>query len=111
VNSGKYNIAFSSQIYNRGKKALTVAIWIQQATNGTYSDVPLSATDIYIGTTVEAERVVAAWNFFVDASAGQAFRLMIAASDTGAEIYSGTSNVPGVTTQIPGTILTVNQVG
>jgi hypothetical protein len=111
ANPGKYNIAFSSQIYNRGKKALTVAIWIQQATNGSFIDVPLSATDIYIGTTVEAERFVAAWNFFVEASAGQVFRLMVAASDTGAEIYSGTSNVPGVTTQIPGTILTVNQVG
>ena len=109
--SGKYNLAFSSQIYNPGKKSLTVAIWLQQTINGVFEDVPSSATDIYIGTTVEAERFVAAWNFFVEASAGQAFRLMIAASDTGAEIYSGTSNVPGVTTQIPGTILTVNQVG
>jgi hypothetical protein len=111
VNSGKYNLAFSSQIYNPGKKSLTIAIWLQQTINGVFEDVPSSATDIYIGTTVEAERIVAAWNFFVESSAGQAYRLMIAASDTGAEIYSGASGVPGVTTQVPGTILTVNQVG
>ncbi len=111
VNSGKYNLAFSSQIYNPGKKSLTIAIWLQQTINSVFEDVPSSATDIYIGTTVEAERIVAAWNFFVDSSAGQAYRLMIAASDTGAEIYSGASGVPGVTTQVPGTILTVNQVG
>jgi hypothetical protein len=36
---------------------------------------------------------------------------MIASSDTGAEIFSGSSEVSGVTVQIPGTILTVNQVG
>lgn len=111
ANAGKYNIAFSSQIFNRGKKSLTVAIWLQQTTNGVFQDVPSSATDLYVGTTVEAERVVAAWNFFVEAQAGQAFRLMIAATETGTEIYSGVSNVPGVTTLIPGTILTVNQVG
>lgn len=111
ANPGKYSIAFSSQIVNAGKKVMSVVIWLQESNNGTFVDVPLSATDLYLGTTVDAERDVAAWNFFVNATAGKAYRLMIAASDTLAQIFTGASAVPGVSVQIPGTILTVNQVG
>jgi hypothetical protein len=111
ANAGKYNIAFSSQIYNVGKKKMTVVIWLQESFNGGFRDIAFTATDLYLGTTTEAERAVAAWNFFVNPTAGQAYRLMIASSDTGAEVFSGSSEVTGVTVQIPGTILTVNQVG
>ncbi len=111
--SGKFNIAFSSQIRNRANKARIVTIWLSKNGIAQGNWVPDSATDIYLGSSPETERQVAAWNFFVNASAGDYFTLMISASDTDIDLYaesSGNTSPAGIP-QIPSTILTVNQVG
>lgn len=109
--AGKYNIQFSSQLYNVNKKAIKISIWLakNRISNG-FGYVANSSTDIYLGTSTETERHVVAWNFFVDAAAGDFYELMIVGSTAGAQIYSGVSANPGIPA-IPGTILTVNQVG
>lgn len=66
-----------------------------------------------LGTNTQQEKAVAAWNFFVNAAAGDYFVLMVASSGTGVQLYTGTSAItnPSGIPQIPSTILTVNQVG
>ena len=106
--AGKYNIAFSLQLFNSVNARPVVTIWLNK--NG--SPVADSSTDIYLGTSIDTERSVAAWNFFVDAAAGDYFSLMIATNGTGVSIYGDTSvNAGAGAPAIPSTIVTVNQVG
>lgn len=112
TNAGKYNISFSSQIVNSANKERTYSIWLETSTSNpaVFNVVPNTATDVVEGSSTTEERSVAAWNFFVDAAVGQAFRLVIRANGEGVQILSGASVIPGAPA-IPGTILTVNQVG
>lgn len=113
ANTGKYNIQFSSQLENPGNQARQVSIWLAKNRNVAGAGyVNNSSTDIYLGTSTETERQVVAWNFFVEATANDFFELMIVANGTGVMIHSGTSsNAARGAPAIPGTILTVNQVG
>jgi hypothetical protein len=111
--SGKYNIAFSSQFYNSSNQERLIVIWLSK--NGVTESnwIPESSTDISLGKDTLTERVVAAWNFFVEAVPGEYYVLMIATSGAGLSIYgdaSGVTTPPGIPL-IPSTILTVNQVG
>lgn len=113
ANAGKYNLVFSSQLWNQASQRRNVTIWLSK--NGITSDkwVPNSSTDIVMGTTLDQERTVAAWNFFVDAQANDFFVLMVVASANNVIVHGGTSlttNPAGIPS-IPSTILTVNQVG
>jgi hypothetical protein len=102
ANAGKYNISFSSQIFvTDAAKNATVSIWLSR--NGVAE--PWTNTKVYV---IKGQHSVAAWNFFVSANANDVFRLMVF-TDAVALIESTdpTGSVPG----IPGTILTVNQVG
>ena len=58
-------------------------------------------------------RHVAAWNFFVDANAGEYVQLLISSAGTTlkTKILSTSSQSSPNRPEIPGTILTVNQVG
>jgi hypothetical protein len=58
-------------------------------------------------------RYVAAWNFFVEASTGEYFQLMISSAGTTlkTKILSAPAQSAPTRPEIPGTILTVNQVG
>jgi hypothetical protein len=107
ANAGKYNIQFSSQLFNQGKKGVVFTLWLTK--NGT--SVTDSSTDVYVGTSTDTERHAIAWNFFVDAAANDWFELTAVSSDS-VQILSGASQnaLLGAPT-IPGTILTVNQVG
>lgn len=111
--AGKYNIAFSLQLLNSATARRTVTLWLSK--NGTAQSnwLPWTSTDIYLGTTADTERSVAAWNFFVDASAGDRYILMIAANGTSVSVFAGSSEntSPAGLPLIPSTILTVNQVG
>lgn len=111
--SGKYNIAFSSQLRNRANKARIVTIWLSKNGIAEGNWVPESATDIYLGSSLETERQVAAWNFFVNASAGDYYSIMIVSNDTDIDLYaeSSSNTNPAGIPQIPSTILTINQVG
>ena len=102
LNPGIYNIAFSSQIYiTDAIKNATVSIWLTR--NGVAE--PWTNTKVYV---VKNQHTVAAWNFFVSANASDVFRLMVLTDAAGLiESTDANGSVPG----IPGTILTVSQVG
>lgn len=102
ANAGKYNISFSSQIFvTDAAKNATVSIWLSR--NGAAE--PWTNTKVYV---IKGQHTVAAWNFFVSANANDVFCLVVV-TDAVALIEStdASGSVPG----IPGTILTVNQVG
>lgn len=106
--AGKYNITFSIQIQKTDTGSDGVAVWLRK--NGT--DVPWTNTDVaLIGADA---RSVLAWNFFVDAAASDNYQIMIGSYGTATNVRilstSGAGTSP-TRPQIPGTILTVNQVG
>ena len=69
-------------------------------------------TDVLITGRNETSRHVVAWNFFIEAQIGDFFELMMSSTtSTQMSIVSvGTQTSPD-RPEIPGTILTVNQVG
>ncbi|MFM6841102.1 MAG: hypothetical protein ACKOVI_01600 [Candidatus Planktophila sp.] len=110
--SGKFSIAFSSQVIKEDAGDDTISIWLCKGSNaGACTNVPWTNTDmIFSGAN---SRNVAAWNFFVDATSGDYFQLMI--SSAGTTLRTKILSVPAQSSparpEIPGTILTVNQVG
>ena len=110
--AGRFNISFSSQLVKEDNGDDVVSIWLCKGTNGgACTNLPWSNTDmVYSGAN---SRHVAAWNFFVEASAGEYFQLMISSAGTTlkTKILSATAQSAPNRPEIPGTILTVNQVG
>lgn len=111
--AGKFNIAFSSQLLSTSNQRRYVTIWLSKNGIASSNWLTETSTDVILGTAVTDERAVAAWNFFVDAQAGDYFVLMIVANGSNVTIHGGTSlnTSPAGIPQIPSTILTVNQVG
>ena len=108
--AGKFNIAFSSQLEKTDTGTDWVSVWLRK--NGT--DLVWTNTDVAITGTGPNSRHVVAWNFFVNVAAGDNVQLMIASTTSA----SGRMLIQSVDSQtnpdrpaIPGTILTVNQVG
>lgn len=102
--AGKYNIAFSLQLENTNNSVQTVKIWLSK--NGT--DVEWSAGDLFLGKSDDTKRAIAAWNYFVDAAAGDYFEIKATGTAaTGITVLADGSSSP----KIPSTIVTVNQVG
>ncbi len=110
--SGKFNIAFSTQLLKEDNGTDTVSIWLCKGANGgACVNVPWSSTDLYL---VGADaRYVAAWNFFVETQVGDYYQLMISSSGTTlkTKILSAPASISPTRPEVPGTILTVNQVG
>lgn len=104
TNAGKYNIAFSSQLHNNGGggSGTTVNIWLSK--NGT----AVSDSNTKVTVNTNSPYIVAAWNFFVDASANDYYELMW--STDNAQIQMDYQPA-GVHPAIPSVILTVNQIG
>ena len=107
ANAGVYNVAFSAQVGKSNGATDYIWIWLRQ--NGV--DVPWTNTAITIQGN--PHRVVAAWNFFVTAQAGDNVQLMWHSLDSSMQLLAipeqladGNPYLPGV----PSTILTVNQV-
>jgi hypothetical protein len=75
ANSGVYNIQFSAQFDKTNSSNATVYVWLRK--NGT--DVPISNTGLTLGGGAN-DSAVAAWNFFVSASANDYYQLMFAAT-------------------------------
>jgi len=104
---GVYNVAFSLQLGKSDGGTDVVTIWLVQ--NG--ENVPWSSTDLYLTDSDLKSRTVAAWNFFVTASAGDTIQLMISASnDLKTSILAVAPQTNPIRPAIPSTILTVNQV-
>lgn len=112
ANSGKFNIAFSCQITKIDAGDDTVSIWLRKSSDGsTWSNLSWTNTDmIFSGTNA---RHVAAWNFFVDVTAGEYYQLMISSNGTTlkTQILSALPQSTPTRPAIPGTILTINQIG
>jgi hypothetical protein len=105
ANSGKYNVAFSFQLHNRGGggSGSTVEVWI--AKNG--SSIPDSNTRVAVNTN--SPYVVAAWNFFVPLNAGEYVEIYWATDNHNITMEHNTGAMGGPA--IPSAIITVNQVG
>jgi hypothetical protein len=100
ANSGTYNIQFSAQIL-ADTGADDVYIWLKK--NGT--NVSASAGHVVLSNN---EELIAAWNYVVDAVAGDYFELVWqnTAGDAILLTEAATGNIPS----IPSIILTVTQV-
>lgn len=110
--TGKFNIAFSSQVIKEDNGDDIISIWLCKGTNGgACTNIPWTNTDmVFSGLN---SRHVAAWNFFVDVTSGEYVQLMIssAGSTLKTKILSTAGQSSPTRPEIPGTILTVNQVG
>jgi hypothetical protein len=108
---GRFNIAFSIQIEKSDAGTDWVSIWLRK--NG--DDVPWTNTDAALTGSDANSRIVVAWNFFVEATTiGDYWQLMIASTTSASGrmlIQSVDPQTSPVRPAIPGTILTVNQVG
>lgn len=103
ANPGTYNIQFSAQITRlSGGNSQEINIWLKQ--NG----VNYPASDTAISVQANAQKVVAAWNFFVTTTnANEYFELAWASAEPSMELlYRAGNGSP----DIPSVILTVNQI-
>lgn len=105
ANTGVYNVQFSAQLHNTdgGGSSVHADIWL--AIDGS----PVANTATRVSVTPNTPYVVAAWNFFINATAGQYAELIWQPSITGLIIEQ--EPTAGGVPAIPSVILTVNRVG
>lgn len=105
ANTGIYNIQFSAQIDKTDGGDDAVEIWLKK--NG--SNVDNSSTVM----TLHAQdgKAVAAWNWFVDAAAGDYYQIAWHSADTNLFINYITGGSNPTRPAVPSVILTVNRVG
>ena len=101
--TGIYNIQFSLQLAKTSGGANDIYIWLDK--NGTA--VANSATNLYL--TGNNNKEVAAWNFVVNATAGDYYRLMWLSSS--ADVQISALAAAGAVPAVPSVILTVVPVG
>ena len=104
ANAGIYNIEFSAQLQKNSGGDDQVDIWL--AKNG--SNVANSNTTIMLHSNPGYE--VAAWNFLVQANAGDYYELYWSSSDTTAQIHAASAGTNPTRPAIPSIILSVTQV-
>lgn len=101
---GIYNIQFSAQFDKTDAQNSTAYVWLSK--NG--SDIATTNTGLTLGGG-SGDAVVAAWNFFVSASANDYYQLKWGATRDNAVVLYDAS--PAIGPAIPSVILTVNKVG
>jgi hypothetical protein len=105
ANAGIYNIQFSAQVFKTSGGTSKIDIWMCK--NG--SNVANSDTEMEV--TGNSHGSVAAWNFFVNAAAGDYYELCWFSADTTMRLdYTAAQTTP-TRPAIPSVILTVNKVG
>jgi hypothetical protein len=104
ANAGVYNIAFSAQIFKDDGGTDRIDIWLQK--NG--QNVANTNTEVQI--VGNDGRSIAAWNFFVNAAAGDYYELCWHSSDTQLYLESIAAQSSPSRPATPSVILTVNQV-
>jgi hypothetical protein len=104
ANAGIYNIEFSAQLQKSSGGDDQVDIWL--AKNG--SNVANSNTTIMLHSNPGYE--VAAWNFLVQANAGDYYQLYWSSSDTTAQIHAASAGTNPTRPAIPSVILSVTQI-
>ena len=104
ANAGIYNIEFSAQLQKSSGGDDQVDIWL--AKNG--SNVANSNTTIMLHSNPGYE--VAAWNFLVQANAGDYYELYWHSADTTAQIHAAVAGTNPTRPAIPSVILSVTQI-
>jgi hypothetical protein len=106
TNAGKYNIAFSAQMHQTSSSGV-VNVWLSK--NGT----AVANTNTKFDITANNPYAVAAWNFFVNAAAGDYYQIMWSSNDnhTVLEALAATGSGATLHPEVPSVIITVNQVG
>jgi hypothetical protein len=105
ANAGVYNIQFSAQLDKTDSGDDVVDIWLSKNNN----NVANSNTQTTL--TGNAGKHVAAWNFFVQAAAGDYFEICWSSPDSAVFLnYVAAQSTP-TRPAIPSVILTVNKVG
>jgi hypothetical protein len=102
TNAGKYNIAFSAQMEKTDGGTDTAEIWLKK--NG--NNVAFTNTKFYL--VGNSAKEVAAWNFFVNASANDYFEIFWYSADSAVRVFA---EIAGTRPAIPSIIMTVNQIG
>jgi hypothetical protein len=104
--TGVYNIQFSSQFSRAGGAGFsTVEVWLSK--NG--SNVPETNTQLNVPQS--GGKAVAAWNFLVQATAGDYYELYWSSTDTSVEMWYAAAGTNPTRPETPSIILTVCQVG
>jgi hypothetical protein len=101
--TGTYDIQFSFQLNQTLNAAAVVDIWLRK--NG--ADVPETATKIDLD---KAEKLVAAWNFVVSATAGDYYQLVWSTTNTGVRLDAIAASTTPPIPAVPSAIVTVTQV-
>jgi len=105
ANAGKYNIQFSAQLHHRsgGGSGKHVDIWF--AKNG----VMIADSNTRVDVDTNTPYQVAAWNYFVDAVAGDKYEIMWTTANASIVIEQEPANATHPAT--PSVIITVNRIG
>jgi hypothetical protein len=104
--TGVYNMQFSAQLSRGGGGGglSTVEIWLRK--NGT--NVPETNTSITISSN--GGKAVAAWNFFLQSTAGDYYELIWYSTDSAVEVWYAAAGTNPARPEIPSVILTMQQV-
>jgi hypothetical protein len=105
ANAGIYNIQFSAQLDKTDSGDDVVDIWLCK--NGNNVDNSNTQTTL-VGNN---GKHVAAWNFFVNAAAGDFYEICWTSADASVFLNSVTAQSTPTRPAIPSVILTVNRVG
>lgn len=108
--TGKYNLQFSAQLENIENAQQDATIWFR--INGV--DVPNSATQITVPARKSANvygYAVAAWNIFLDMTAGQYVQIIWAPTIATLTLQALPAGTSPVYPAIPSVIATVAQIG
>jgi hypothetical protein len=100
-----YNIQFSAQL-NRtsGGQSKQVSIWLRK--NG----IDVSYTNTHISVQANANKLVAAWNIFIQLNAGDNAQLMWSTQDTAIQLLHEVANLIIPHPATPSLILTITEV-
>ena len=103
-NPGLYDIQFSTQLHNTGGGGSGAAcdIWLGKGGN------PVLSSNTRVSVNANSPYVVAAWNFFVEAEAGEYYEILWKTNHT--NIVLETLPINGSVPATPSIILTVSQV-
>ena len=105
ANTGIYNLQFSAQVFKTSGGTSKIDIWLCK--NG--SNVANTNTELQLDGNNHG--TVAAWNFFVNAAAGDYFELCWASADTAVRLdYTAAQSSP-TRPAIPSLIVTVQKIG
>ena len=105
ANAGVYNLQFSAQVFKTSGGTSKIDIWLCK--NG--SNVANTNTEMEV--TGNSHGSVAAWNFFVNAAAGDYYELCWSSADTTMILDYQAAGTSPTRPAIPSVILTVNKVG